>query len=101
VETSSYELQIQISRIEGTLGVIMLVFVFLYNIKLDENDRLLAYKLLTIIICMLIISLLSLDPKNDTRNIRNIRIYMQKLYNQSATLFILCLIVIYFGILKI
>ena len=101
VENAEYELQNQITRIEGALGVIVLVFVFLFNIKLDESHRLIAYKLLTIIISMLILSIIALDPKNETRNIRNIRIYTEKLYNQSVILFILCLLVIYFGITKI
>ena len=101
VENAAYELQNQITRIEGALGVIVLVFVFLFNIKLDETHRLIAYKLLTIIISMLILSIIALDPKNETRNIRNIRIYTEKLYNQSVILFILCLLVIYFGITKI
>lgn len=101
VENAVYELQNQISRIEGALGVIILVFVFLFNLKMDETNRLIAYKLLTIIICMLILSIVALDPKNETRNIRNIRLYTQKLYNQAVVLFILCLIVIYLGITKI
>jgi uncharacterized membrane protein YqjE len=101
VENAVYELQNQISRIEGALGSIVLVFVFLYNMKLDEAHRLFAYKLLIIIISMLILSIVTLDPKNDTRNIRNIRLFIQKLYNQAVILFILCLLVIYFGITKI
>ena len=50
---------------------------------------------------MLLLSIIVLDAKNETRNIRNIRLYTQKLYNQSVILFILCLLVIYFGITKI
>ena len=100
VENAVYEMLNQISRIQAALGVIILVFVFLFNIKIDETHRLLAYKLLTIIICLLILSMIALDSKNETRNIRNIRLYTQKLFNQAIILFMLCLIIIYNGITK-
>lgn len=98
VEMAVGELQNEIVRIIGVFGVIILVFVFLFNIQMNNDVKNTCYKLLTIVLTFFAISLIKIDPKNDSRNIRNIRLIIQKFYNQGVILFMLTLYFIYVGI---
>ena len=100
VENAAYDIQNQIVKAEGLLGVIILVFVFLFNIDMSSDSKIIVYKLLAVILTMLSISIISLETQNNSRNIRNVRLGMVQLYNQSIILFILCLYLIYMGIKK-
>lgn len=100
VEFAIYEFYNQVNRIEGAFGVIILVLVFLYNMPVREENKQLAYKLLTIVSILLAITVVQYDTKNDPVNIRNTRLAIQKIYNQAIILFIFTLVVIFYGLGK-
>ena len=100
MEMSTYEIEKQLTNVEAAMGVIIILFVFLYNIQMDSNARIFAYKLLTIDMIMCSFAIIKYALKNDTRNIRMIRIANEKIYNQAIILFIFSLVVIYLGIVK-
>jgi hypothetical protein len=100
LELATYEIEKQVTNSETVMGVIIILYVFLYNIQMDSNLRLISYKLLTIIMFLLSFSVLKYALKNDTKNIRIVRIFTEKFYNQSIILFIFSLFVIYSGIIK-
>jgi hypothetical protein len=82
------------------MGVIIILYVFLYNIQMDSNLRLISYKLLTLVLVLCSFGIIKYALKNDTKNIRVVRIFSEKFYNQSIILFIFSLFVIYSGIIK-
>jgi hypothetical protein len=100
VENAAYETQNQIVKTEGLLGVVILVFVFLFNINMNNDSKNISYKLLTVILILLCISIITLETQNNSRNIRNVRLGMIQLYNQSIILFIMTIYLIYMGIIK-
>jgi len=100
LEFATYEIEKHITNVEAAMGVIVILYVFLYNIQLDNNSRIISYKLLTIVMVLCSIAIIKYALKNDTKNVRTIRIFTEKLYNQAIILFILSLFVIYLGIIK-
>ena len=100
LELATYEIEKQITNVEAAMGIIIILYVFLYNIQMDSESRILSYKLLTIIMVLCSISIIKYSLKNDSINVRTIRIITEKFYNQAIILFSLCLVVIYFGIIK-
>ena len=95
VDSERVNIASQQNFIQGGLAVFILAFVFLYNIKMDENYRINVYKIL--IICLIVTSLgiIIINLKNNSKNIRMVRKIQQFLYNQGLILFILSLFVIY------
>lgn len=100
LELATYEIEKQVTNVEAAMGVIIILYVFLYNIQMDSNLRLISYKLLTLVLVLSSLAILKYALKNDTKNIRIVRIVTEKFYNQSIILFIFSLIVIYLGIIK-
>jgi hypothetical protein len=100
VETEVGYLQNVITRIIGVFGIIILVFVFLFNIQMNNDIKNTCYKILSIVLIYFAISLFIIEPKNDTRNIRNIRLIIEKFYNQGIILFMLTIYFIYLGIMQ-
>lgn len=100
LELATYEIEKQITNVEAAMGVIILLYVFLYNIQIDSSSRIIVYKLLTIVMVLCSISIIKYALKNDTVNVRNVRIISEKFYNQAIILFTLSLVVIYLGIIK-
>lgn len=100
LELATYEIDKQVTNGEAAMGVIIILYVFLYNIQMDSNLRLISYKLLTIVMILCSLAIIKYALKNDTKNIRIVRIVSEKFYNQSIILFIFSLIVIYSGIIK-
>lgn len=99
VEMAVNEHQNQIIRIVGVFGSIIILFAFLYQIKMNnDNNKILCYKVLTISLIMFCVSLGNIDPKNDSRNIRNIRLIIQKIYDEALILFMLTIYLIFLGI---
>ena len=95
---ATYEIQNQIGKIQTVLGVIILIFIF--NIKLDDKYKNTIHKLYILILFLLCLSLIKYNTKNKSRNVRNIRIFTQKLYNQGLILFMLVLYLFFLGIPK-
>ena len=100
VENAAYDTQNQIVKAEGLLGVVILFFVFLFNIVMDNDIKIIVYKILTVILILLSISIISLETQNNSTNIRNIRLLMTQFYNQGNVLFIFSLYLTYIGIIK-
>lgn len=100
VENAAYDMQNQIVKAEGLLGVVILLFVFLFNIDMKNDIRIIVYTILTLVLILLCISIISLESQNNSKNIRNIRLAMTQFYNQSLILFIFSLYLIYCGIVK-
>lgn len=100
VETEVEYLQNIIIRIIGVFGIIILVFVFLFNIQMNNDIKNTCYKILSIVLIYFAISLFMIDPKNEPENIRNIRLIVQKFYNQGIILFMLAIYFIYLGIMQ-
>ena len=98
VEMAVNEYQNQIIRVLGVFGSIIILFVFLYQIQMSYENKVLCYKVLTICLIMFGISLGIFDPKNDSQNIRNIRLVSQKFYEEGLTLFMLTIYLIFLGI---
>jgi len=100
LELATYEIEKQVTDGEAAMGVIIILYVFLYNIQMDSNLRLISYKLLTLVLVLCSFGIIKYALKNDTKNIRVVRIFSEKFYNQSIILFIFSLFVIYSGIIK-
>lgn len=95
VESERLQINSQQNFIQGGIAVFILAFVFLYNIKMGEPERINIYKVL--IICLIISSfgIILINVKNNSKNIRTVRKIQQFLYNQGLVLFILSLFMIY------
>jgi hypothetical protein len=100
IEIATYGLEKQTSNTEAAMGVIIILFVFLYNIQMNSQNRDMAFKLLTVVMVFCTFAIIKYSTANDTGNMRIVRLITQKLYNQSIVLFALSFIVIYLGIIN-
>ena len=95
VETERFQQSSQQSFIQGGMAVFILAFVFLYNIKMEEEQRTEIYRVLIMSLLVSSLSIIIVNVKNDSVNIRFVRKIQQMLYNQGLILFLLGLYMIY------
>ena len=100
IETSRVQLEVQSTLIQGGLGIFILVFVFLYEIKINQNDIKDIYKLLIINLIITSLSIIIFSVKNSSRNIRIMRKTYQNLFNMGVVYFIMALYMIFLSITK-
>jgi hypothetical protein len=94
-ESERTHLSSQQSFIQGGMAVFILAFVFLYNIQMNEQDKLKVYQILIISLIISSFAIIILNLKNEPSNIRFVRKMQQLLYNQGLVLFILALFMIF------
>ena len=95
VETERLQQATQQNFIQGGIAVFILAFVFLYNINLDDEDKTQIYIVLTICLIISSLSLIIINVKNNSKNIRLVRKVQQLLYNQGLILFLLAIFIIF------
>ena len=95
VETERLQQSSQQSFIQGGIAIFILAFVFLYNINMDEVQRTEVYRVLILSLLIASLSIIIINVKNDSINIRFVRKMQQMLYNQGLILFLLGLLMIY------
>lgn len=100
IESSKVQLEIQSTLIQGGLGIFILLFVFLYNIKIHMNDIKDIYKLLIVNLIITSLSILIINTKNNSRNIRILRKIFQNIFNMGVVFFIMSLYMIFLSISK-
>lgn len=82
--------------IQGGMAVFILALVFLYNIPMqNEAQKVRVYIVLLISLILCSASIILINLKNESINIRFVRKIQQGLYNQGLFLFIFALIMIY------
>ena len=97
-ETEDFSYDRQINNIEGAVGIIVLVFIFLFNISMDETIKRRTSKILVISLIISCLTLFIYNIKYRSVNIRNVRMITQQFFNQSIILFMLSLFSIYTGL---
>ena len=100
IETSRVQLEVQSTLIQGGLGIFILVFVFLYEIKINQKDIKDIYKLLIINLIITSLSIIIFSVKNSSRNIRIMRKTYQNLFNIGVVYFMMALYMIFLSITK-
>lgn len=95
VETERIQQSSQQSFIQGGIAIFILAFIFLYNIKIDEKYKTEIYRILIISLLVSSLSIIIINVKNNSINIRFVRKMQQMIYNQGLILFILGLFMIY------
>ena len=100
IETSRVQLEVQSTLIQGGLGIFILVFIFLYEIKINQNYIKDIYKLLIINLIITSLSIIIFSVKNSSRNIRIMRKTYQNLFNMGVVYFIMALYMIFLSITK-
>ena len=85
----------QQSYIQGCISGIILLLVFLYNIKMENSDMVKTYKILIISVFVSSFGLILINRQNNADNIRAIRKIQQMFYNEGIILFLLVLGMIY------
>lgn len=88
----------QHQRMQSILAILVLTFIFLYPLKINTEYKYKIYIIYIIIIFLLFISLIKYDTKNISRNITNITLFTEKMYNQSVILMIYIFYLIFIGI---
>lgn len=96
VEAERLQISSQQSFIQGGIAVFILAFVFLYNIKMEDTQKTLVYKVLIMSLLVSSLGIIIVNVKNDSVNIRFTRKCQQMLYNQGLVLFLLGLYMIYY-----
>jgi hypothetical protein len=90
------ELQTQDLFIQGCISIYILIFVFLYSIKIPKEMKYKIYKLLIITILISSFSIFVYQVKIDSsRNIRILKKVKQAFFNQSLVLFCITLYMIF------
>ena len=85
----------QQSFMQGCIAGIILLLVFLYNIKMENSDMVKTYKILIISLFISSFGLILINRQNNSNNVRAIRKTQQMFYNQGIILFLLVLAMIY------
>ena len=85
----------QASFIQGGIAVFILAFVFLYNIKMEEPDRIKIYTVLVLSLLVSCLGIIIINVRNESSNIRTVRKMQQAFFNQGLILFMLGLYMIY------
>ena len=94
-EVTTFINQGQIQRCLFILGVILLTFIFLSKIKIDNEYIYNIYKIYIIIIILLFFSLFKYELKNTSKNFTTIS---ENMYNQSLILLVYTFYLIFIGI---
>jgi len=95
VESERVNISSQQSFIQGAIAVIILAFVFLYNIPMEDSDKTHIYVILITSLIVSSLSIIIINVQNISTNIRFVRKVQQSLYNQGLILFMLALFMIY------
>jgi len=95
VETERLQQTTQQNFIQGGIAVFILLFVFLYNINLDPEDKTQIYIVLSLCLIIASLSMVILNVKNNNKNIRLTRKVQQLLYNQGLVFFLFAIFVIF------
>ena len=95
VETERIAINTQQSFIQGGIAVFILAFVFLYNIKMEEEDRTNIYKILIVSLLISCLAIIIINLQNNSVNIRAVRKIQQALYNQGLLFFMMGLYMIF------
>ena len=100
IESSKVQLEVQSTLIQGGMGIFILLFIFLFEIKIHNDDIKNIYKLLILNLIIASLSILIINTKNNSRNIRIVRKTYQNLFNMGVIFFIMSLYMIFLSITK-
>lgn len=100
IESSKVQLEVQSTLIQGGMGIFILLFIFLFEIKIHNDDIKNIYKLLILTLIISSLSILIINTKNSSRNIRIVRKTYQNLFNMGVIFFIMSLYMIFLSITK-
>jgi hypothetical protein len=95
VESERNQISSQQGFIQGGIAIFILAFVFLNNMGLQEADLTETYRILILSMLVSSLSIIIINVKNDSVNIRFVRKIQQMLYNQGLLLFLLALFLVY------
>lgn len=95
VESERMQQTSQQSFIQGGIAVFILAFVFLNNMGLEQGVMTETYRILILSMLVSCVSIIIINVKNDSINIRFVRKIQQMLYNQGLILFLLALYMLY------
>ena len=95
VESERMNMSSQQNYIQGAISIFILAFVFLYNVKMDDESAKQTYKVLIISLMISCVAIIIINVKNISKNIRFVRKIQQMVFNQGLILFLLALFMIY------
>jgi len=81
--------------IQSYLSILVITIVFLFNINIKEDKLNVIYKFLIIALVLITPTILDIGSKNTARALRIGRKIKYSLYNQSMTLYMFAMILIY------
>lgn len=84
-----------ISKGETFLCIIIIFYIFVFNMNLNSVQEKNIYKLLTVIIGFSCLLLFKIKFKDNSRNMRNLILIDKKINNQIIILFIMCIYLIF------
>ena len=84
-----------ISKGETFLCIIIIFYIFIFNMNLNNEQQRIIYKLLSVIVGFSCILLFKIKFKDNSRNMRNLILIDKKINNQIIILFIMCIYLIF------
>jgi hypothetical protein len=100
IESSKVALEVQSTLIQGGMGIFILVFIFLFEINIHKEDIINIYKILIINLLLTSLSILIVNTKNNSRNIRIVRKVVQNIFNMGVIFFMISLYMIFLSASK-
>jgi len=100
VELTTFINQGQLERTQTLFAILILLIIFLFNFKSDNEYKGQIYKIYLIILFLLFLSFFRYDMKSIFRNVKNVTQFSNQTYNQSIILFIYVLYLIFIVISK-
>jgi hypothetical protein len=100
VELTTFINQGQLERTQTLFAILILLIIFLFNFKSDNEYKGQIYKIYLIILFLLFLSFFRYDMKSIFRNVKNVTQFSNQTYNQCIILFIYVLYLIFIVISK-
>jgi len=96
VDTEKVQQSAQQAFFQGGVAVFILVFVFVNNLEIkDKHDIRQIYLILIITMIISALSLISIEFKNNSEQVRIVRLVNQSFYNMALVMFVLTLFMIW------
>jgi hypothetical protein len=92
---SSLKYNDAISKGETFLCIIVILYIFVFNMDLDGENKKIIYKLLSVILGFSCLLLFKIKFKDNSRNMRNLILIDKKINNQIIILFMMCIYLIF------
>jgi hypothetical protein len=92
---SSVKYNDAISKGETFLCIMVILYIFVFNMNLDHENKKIIYKLLSVILGFSCLLLFKIKFKDNSRNMRNLILIDKKINNQIIILFMMCIYLIF------